>query len=351
MGAMRVRGTGARSGAAGGRHTIRGAPRRDNRSPRGKNLAMCNATSILVNSTAGRMGFATAESVVMAGLDLVPVSFAAIEAKERISVENVPVDVYPIGERDEVIEEVKAKHPDLIVIDFTLPDAVNSNAEFYVRNGIPFVMGTTGGDREKLLRDVSESGNYAVIAANMGKQIVALQAMLQYAAKEFPGAFSGYKLDVVESHQSTKVDTSGTAKDIVTSFNELGMPCEEEDIVKVREAKQQMEQMKVPEVSEGLPVFSPPTPSRKKKATLVSNARRTHVLEKQEYINGHAFHTYTLTSEDGTVNFQFQHNVCGRRFYAEGSVDAALFLAKQMEKKSEKKLFDMVDVLNAGAMR
>lgn len=259
IGAMRVRGTGSRSGAAGGRHTIRGAPRRDNRSPRGKNLA-CNATSILVNSTAGKMGFATAESVVMAGLDLVPVSFAAIEAKERISVENVPVDVYPIGERDEVIEEVKAKHPDLLVIDFTLPDAVNSNAEFYVRNGIPFVMGTTGGDREKLLRDVSESGNYAVIAANMGKQIVALQAMLQYAAKEFPGAFSGYKLDVVESHQSTKVDTSGTAKDIVTSFNELGMPCEEEDIVKVREAKQQMEQMKVPEVSEGLPVFSPPPP-------------------------------------------------------------------------------------------
>ena len=190
---------------------------------------------------------------------------SAIEAKERISVENVPVDVYPIGERDEVIEEVKAKHPDLIVIDFTLPDAVNSNAEFYVRNGIPFVMGTTGGDREKLLRDVSESGNYAVIAANMGKQIVALQAMLQYAAKEFPGAFSGYKLDVVESHQSTKVDTSGTAKDIVTSFNELGMPCEEEDIVKVREAKQQMEQMKVPEVSEGLPVFSPPPPLEKKK--------------------------------------------------------------------------------------
>lgn len=51
------------------------------------------------------------------------------------------------------------------------------------------------------------------------------------------------------------------------------------------------------------------------------------------------------------MNFQFQHNVCGRRFYAEGSVDAALFLAKQMEKKSEKKLFNMVDVLNAGAMR
>ena len=71
----------------------------------------------------------------------------------------------------------------------------------------------------------------------------------------------------------------------------------------------------------------------------------------QEYLKGHAFHTYTLTSEDKTVSFQFQHNVCGRRFYAEGSVDAALFLAKQIENKSDKRLFDMVDVLNAGAMR
>jgi len=279
----------------------------------------CAATKvpILVNSTAGKMGFATAESVVMAGLELVPVSFSAVAARERVSVEGVPVDVWPIQERDRVIREVKEKHPGLLVIDFTLPDAVNSNAEFYLEHDLPFVMGTTGGDREKLLKDVGDGGHYAVIAANMGKQIVALQAMLQYAAREFPGAFSGYKLDVVESHQSTKVDTSGTAKDIVLSFNDLGMPCEEEDIRKVREPGQQMSEMKVPE----------------------------------EYLRGHAFHTYTLTSDDGTVNFQFQHNVCGRRFYAEGSVDAALFLAKQIESKSEKKLFDMVDVLNAGAMR
>jgi len=282
--------------------------------------AVCQATTkppILVNSTAGKMGFATAESVVYAGLDLVPVSFAALNSKEQVDVEGVPVDVYPIEERESVIRDVKKRYPELIVIDFTLPDAVNSNAEFYIQNNIPFVMGTTGGDRTKLLKDVADAKLYSVIAANMGKQIVALQAMLQYAAKEFPGAFSGYKLDVVESHQSTKVDTSGTAKDIVTSFNKLGMPCEEKDIRKVREAAEQMGEMKVPE----------------------------------EYLSGHAFHTYTLTSDDGTVNFQFQHNVCGRRFYAEGSVDAALFLAREIANKSEKRLFDMVDVLNAGAMR
>ena len=42
--------------------------------------------------------------------------------------------------------------------------------------------------------------------------------------------------------------------------------------------------------------------------------------------SGHAYHTYTITSEDETVEFVFKHNVKGRKVYAEGSVDAAEFL-------------------------
>ncbi len=58
-----------------------------------------------------------------------------------------------------------------------------------------------------------------------------------------------------------------------------------------------------------------------------------------------------LTSPDGDVEFVFQHNVCGRTIYAEGTVDAALFLAKKIAEESEKKIFDMIDVLREGAMR
>lgn len=73
---------------------------------------------------------------------------------------------------------------------------------------------------------------------------------------------------------------------------------------------------------------------------------------------GHAFHTYRLTSPDGSVSFEFQHNVCGRAIYAEGTVDAALFLAERVREAGNgggggggQRLFDMVDVLGAGAMR
>lgn len=71
----------------------------------------------------------------------------------------------------------------------------------------------------------------------------------------------------------------------------------------------------------------------------------------EEHLLGHAYHTYQLISPDGTVYFEFQHNVCGRTIYAEGTVDAALFLARQIEQGASQKLYNMVDVLKAGAMR
>lgn len=51
--------------------------------------------------------------------------------------------------------------------------------------------------------------------------------MMEYMAQEFPGAFSGYKLEVRESHQRTKADTSGTAKAVINSFAKLGAPIKE----------------------------------------------------------------------------------------------------------------------------
>lgn len=45
------------------------------------------------------------------------------------------------------------------------------NAELYSKVGVPFVMGTTGGDRELLYKTVNDSKNYAVISPQMGKQV------------------------------------------------------------------------------------------------------------------------------------------------------------------------------------
>ena len=51
-----------------------------------------------------------------------------------------------------------------------------------------------------------------------------------------------------------------------------------------------------------------------------------------------------------SVTFELQHNVCGRRVYAEGTVDAIIFLAQIKAQKAKKRLYSMIDVLESGNM-
>ncbi|MBA0817624.1 hypothetical protein Gohar_028459, partial [Gossypium harknessii] len=79
------------------------------------------------------------------------------------------------------------EYPNLIVVDYTVPATVNDNAELYGKVGVPFVMGTTVGDRDRLYRTVEES------------KVVAFLAAMEIMAEQFPGAFSGYNLQVLLS--------------------------------------------------------------------------------------------------------------------------------------------------------
>lgn len=213
--------------------------------------------------------------------------------------------------RDVEIEKIINTEGPFITVDFTLPLAVNDNAEFYCRHKLPFVMGTTGGDRTLLEKTVLSSSISAVIAPNMAKQIVGFQAMMEYAAENFPGLFDGFSLKIRESHQKTKVDTSGTAKAMVTYFNKLGVDFAENDIIKIRDPEVQQHEWKIPE----------------------------------QYLNGHAWHTYTLDAPDKTAQFAFTHNINGRDIYSWGTFDAILFLQSKIKAQTSGKIFTMIDVL------
>lgn len=275
------------------------------------------ATFVMVNGIPGSMGKIVAETCVKRGLELVPYSLTGEQIVENESdVAGKRIQLLKPSNREERIAEVLAAYPGLIAVDFTHPTAVNENAEFYVAHRIPFVMGTTGGDREALKTLVKSANHPSVIAPNMAKQIVAFQAMIEWLSETFPTAFDGYTLSIVESHQKTKADTSGTAKAVAKSFERMGLEFDESRIVKIRNDADSMEKMHVP----------------------------------AEYLSGHAFHTYSLDSADGTVHFEFRHNVCGRKIYAEGSVDAVNFLAGELAKGNARP-FDMMDVLRSGKMR
>jgi 4-hydroxy-tetrahydrodipicolinate reductase len=268
---------------------------------------------VMVNGMPGNMAVGVASHVLAdKRFELVPYSLTGPDIEQSTcSVDGVEVTlIHPEG-LDEGIKKVIAAQSPFITVDYTHPTAVNDNAELYCTRDLPFVMGTTGGDRSRLMEKVAASGLSAVIAPNMGKQIVGLQAILSFGAENFPGLFDGYTLEVKESHQKGKADTSGTAKAMVGYFNDMGVPFSEEEIQMERDPEKQKTEWRIPE----------------------------------SYLSGHAWHTYTLRSEDGTVLFSFTHNVNGREVYMKGTLDAVAFLAKKIADGAETRVYSMIDVL------
>ena len=268
---------------------------------------------VMVNGLPGKMAETAAKQVIAdERVELIPCSLTGPEITQPIHlVEGIDIQLITPEKRSAEFPRIKKKYADFITADYTHPTAVSENAEFYCNQKLPFVMGTTGGDRERLLKTAEASDISAVIAPNMAKQIVGLQAMMEYAANNFPGIFKGYTLSVKESHQKGKADTSGTAVAMVKYFNGMGAPFSVDQINKERDPEIQKNQWGVPEA----------------------------------HLSGHAWHTYTLISDDKTVKFEFTHNVNGRDIYAKGTVDAICFLSEKIQAGTKQKVFNMIDVL------
>lgn len=272
-----------------------------------------NPIKVMVNGMPGNVACVIATHIISdTRFELTPYSLTGPEIEEsEIVVKNQRIGLIKPDVRDVEILRVKNEAEFFLSADYTHPSAVNANTRFYCRNELPFVMGTTGGDRRQLEEIVRTSSIAAVIAPNMAKQIVAFQAMMEYAAENFPGLFKNYSLEVKESHQEGKADTSGTAKAVVNYFNQLGIPFGEENIIKERDPRRQKDLWGIPE----------------------------------QYLTGHGWHTYTLVSEDNTVRFEFTHNINGREIYAKGTLDALSFLDQKMRTGPKGRVYSMIDVL------
>jgi 4-hydroxy-tetrahydrodipicolinate reductase len=272
-----------------------------------------NPIHVMVNGLPGNMAAIVAGQVLSdSRFELIPFSLTGADiAFSEYQLGNVSIRLIHPDSRDAAIGDIVKQYPGIILVDYTHPSAVNDNAVFYTRHHLPFVMGTTGGDRKTLEKTVTDSETTAVIAPNMAKQIVGLQAMLEYGAAHFPDLYKGYSLKVRESHQHGKADTSGTAKAIVGYFNRMGIPFTEKDIQMERSPDAQRKEWGIPDA----------------------------------YIGGHGWHTYTLTSEDQTVTFEFTHNVNGRDVYALGTLDAVVYLHAKISQGIQGRVFSMIDVL------
>lgn len=268
---------------------------------------------IMVNGIPGNMAVNVAKHALNdERFEVIAYSLTGPEiAETQNTIDSLNINLIPPEKSKQAIAKITDSEGAFISVDYTHPLAVNSNARFYCEHNLPFVMGTTGGDRKLLEDTVTKSSIPAVIAPNMAKQIVGFQAMMDYGAKSFPDLFKGYSLSVRESHQKGKADTSGTAKAMIRYFNDFGIPFTEDEIIKERDPETQKTNPGIPE----------------------------------EYLTGHGWHTYTLISGDQTVRFEFTHNVNGRDIYAKGTLDAISYLYKKIQQGEKGKMFTMMDVL------
>jgi 4-hydroxy-tetrahydrodipicolinate reductase len=269
--------------------------------------------SVMVNGIPGKVSCTVARHVLGDRcFRLIPCSFTGPEIQEpEHTIGGMAIRLVRPEGREAAVRELSQAHGDFLSVDYTHPSAVNANAEFYCRHRLPFVMGTTGGDRQKLEDTIRSSRIAAVVAPNMAKQIVGFQAMMEFAAQTFPDLFKGYRLEIRESHQKGKADTSGTAKAMVSYFNRLGIAFGADQIRMERDPQAQKTRWGIPE----------------------------------EHLAGHGWHTYTLISPDGTVRFEFTHNVNGREIYALGTLDALIYLAGKIAAGARGRMFTMIDVL------
>ena len=269
--------------------------------------------NVMINGLPGNVSTVIARLIQRDNrFNLLPLSLTGPEIEDpTCMIGPLEVNLIRPDNRESALTDVCQKTAPFIVVDYTHPSAVNSNAACYCRYNLPFVMGTTGGDRTALVNIVENSQTTAVIAPNMAKQIVGFQAMMEWASRTFPDLFKGYALTIRESHQQGKADTSGTAKAMVGYFNRLGVDFSADDIEMERDPDRQSDVWGIPET----------------------------------YLGGHGWHTYALVSGDQTVKFEFTHNVSGRDIYAQGTMDAIVFLEKKVGAGQKGKVFSMIDVL------
>ncbi|GHV26176.1 hypothetical protein FACS1894176_06380 [Bacteroidia bacterium] len=154
---------------------------------------------------------------------------------------------------------IKEEQP--IIIDFTHKDVIKSNWEkYYKKWGCPLIVGTIGVKKEDF---VGNTAPVIIGSPNLCPQIV--EVLRTFSALEAK-SLEGISFEIIESHQDSKTEVSGTAVRMKELFEKAGA-VEKSPILLVRDKEKQSKM--------GIP---------------------------KEYLNGHGWHTYRFFGERDTIS-------------------------------------------------
>lgn len=237
---------------------------------------------VAVTGAAGTMGSTVLE--VAAERDDVDVAFGVdTEADERIH----GVRVYTPSELADLLDE----HRPNALVDFTVADAAVGNVRAAAAAAVPSVVGTTGFDEAQVgaLREAAET----VPVLQSGNFSRGVQALLQ-CVEAAADTLEGYDVEVTETHHNRKRDApSGTAGMVLDRLASVRGPATH---VAGREGE-------APRSADEVGV----------------HARRAGSI--------HGEHEVLLAGSDEVLTLT--HRAESRRMFAEGALDAAIWVAGQ----------------------
>jgi len=239
--------------------------------------------NLAVTGATGRMG----RTVIETATDHQDVTVAFGIDPDVESGEVAGVRVYHPDELENLLEEARPN----AVIDFTVPEAAVATAEAAAEAAVPMVIGTTGfeEDQEVRLRELAKR----VPILRTGNFSRGIQALL-IALEDALAALPGYDIEVTETHHDQKIDApSGTAGMILDRIESVR---EDAERVHGRVGDQPREEGEI-----GV------------------HARRVgDVGSEHEVLIGDNEELLTLN-----------HRSSSRQVFAEGAIDAAVWLAGQ----------------------
>ena len=157
---------------------------------------------ILINGASGRMG----RALLRLGAAEPDVSIAAAVSRQTIGWLN---ENAPAGYPWIAIDQLSSAPEFDVLIDFSLPTALDRVVALCTSRGAGLVCGTTGLSAEQMSMLSDASLKIPVLwSANFSLGIAVLKALVQHAAASLPQ----WDIDIIEQHHTRKLDApSGTA--------------------------------------------------------------------------------------------------------------------------------------------
>ncbi len=156
---------------------------------------------LALNGCLGKMGRRIAELATQGGHKIVTPIEQITYGKTYAELTGMDIKVNVVGHYEGGAD---------VLIDFSMPDGFSARLAECVKNGTPFVSGTTGlTDRELKERDNAAKKIPVISAYNMSLGVNLLLSLVKQTAQKLG---PGYDIEIVEMHHRMKSDApSGTA--------------------------------------------------------------------------------------------------------------------------------------------